>query len=650
MCVLVFMGLGAWRFFKRATPLIVPIVRTDKEAIFPDFASLGGSCDVLVVGGTPSGAAAALAAARRGARVVLVEGRDHLGGDIVYAMLNMFDVPARPGEKAPVHGLFSEFYHQLGTAFDIEVARRMIENSVVNQPNIQVMVRTRVARIIKDGDRVIGVVLHHTPDPKSALDAAQSLQSSEKEVALSAVVDATDDASFAARAGAGYYLGRENANRDKRMQSAGLLFSVSGVDWNRVRHYVGSKRPMIAVARPKKRRRTPPSAPRASPTSTSSPTAIPAPISTALSPAITTLRSDISSSASFLAANGIGINTNSNVANRAGTSRSRNTDSSRRKRDAQARDERRRDERRRAMRNRNERNRKRRSRDVREGGAKRNGRGKIVWLRRGGVHGNYAWERGDIVRDYRPRGRDILFLSINFGRQDDGTVVLNTLNIVGVNGLDNRSRRAAMQEARRELPAFINYLRRRMPGFERARLARVAPELYIRETRHIHGFYALKVEDVRSERRFFDRVARVSYPLDLHPYVMGQSNPFGPRRYFYTLPLRCLVPRKVDGVFVASRSLSSTYSAAGSARVIPVTMAAGEASGAAAWLCWQNGITPHAMMQDSKWVSELQVSLRALGADIGDALPPFKNNLEETPSDSSRTTSKTPAPTALKTP
>jgi hypothetical protein len=60
------------------------------------------------------------------------------------------------------------------------------------------------------------------------------------------VVDATNDASFAARAGAGYYLGTRERHPDKRMQSAGLLFSVSGVDWNAVKLYVRSRRPMYA--------------------------------------------------------------------------------------------------------------------------------------------------------------------------------------------------------------------------------------------------------------------------------------------------------------------------------------------------------------------------------------------------------------------
>jgi ribulose 1,5-bisphosphate synthetase/thiazole synthase len=504
--------------------------------------------DVLVVGGTPSGVAAALAAARRGARVLLVEARPHLGGDIVYAMLNMFDVPARPGEPSPVHGIFAEFFDQLGVSCDIERARQLFEDTVRAEPNITWLPHTRVARILKESDRVTGAVLETTglDVALSRVDEVGSATSipTRKEIAVHTVVDATNDASFAARAGAGYYLGRENANPDKRMQSAGLLFSVSGVDWNEVRLYVRSRRPMYAGL----------------PASTRQ--------------ALVQGEDQDKTERRYVKIDEADENEEDEFAFDSAAKKEHKHDTT-----------------------------------------------KIVWLRRGGVHGNYAWERGDIVRNYKPRGSNILFLSINFGRQSDGTVVLNTLNIVGVDGLSGPSQAQNHREAMRELPHFIAYLRRTMPGFANAKLAHIAPELYIRETRHIHGHYALKVSDIRAEHQFFDRVASASYPLDLHPYRKDDINPFGPRRYIYTLPLRSLVPRKVDNVFVASRSLSATYSAAGSARVIPITMAAGEAAGAAAWMCAKQNITPHDIMHDSKWVKLLQASLREWGADIGDKLP-----------------------------
>jgi hypothetical protein len=459
------------------------------------------TCDVLVLGGTPAGIAAALAAARRGANVIMVEERAKLGGDITYAMLNMFDVPLQSAKikHSPVSsGIFGEFYRELGVAFDIVRAQKLFDHTLEQQPTLRVLRDTRVRRLILEEKRVVGAVLR-LPSGR------------DERVAAAAIVDATDDAQMAARAGASYYLGRENANPDKKMQAAGLLFSVKNVNWNEMRAYVRHKK--------------------------------------ALS----------------------------------------NADLKKLKHGAAG------------------------SIDV-----KLENRG--VLLRLGGTSGNYAWERGDVVRDYVPHGPNVVVLSINFGRQDDGSVVLNTLNVVGVNGLSKGSRQKARAEATREIPFLLQYLRYRMPGFEKAQLDQIAPDLYIRETRHIHGYYALKVADVKEDRAFYDRVALCSYPLDLHPYEKGDPNPFGPKRYMYTLPLRSLVPRKVDGVFVASRSLSATYSAAGSARVIPVNMAAGQAAGEAATLCARDGISPHQLVENSPLILELQANLRESGLDIGDSL------------------------------
>lgn len=502
-----------WRWRPEARPLWWPTSLSHWWAPRSTGFQLSGHaahCDVLVVGGTPAGVAAALAAARRGANVVLLESRPKVGGDIVYAMLNMLDIPVRPGTASPIHGIFAEFYEKLGLSFDPAKARRLFDNALAAQPNIRVYCNTRVLQIYKEDDGVHGVQAHHIVNGEAH----------DWDLGTRVVIDATDDASFATRAGAASYLGREVANRDKKMQSAGLLFSVSGVNWNAVRFYVRGKRLMKSG----ETRRT---------------------VEIDKTPAaVQRFRQAI-----------------------------------------------------------------------------KTGRPAKVWLRLGGMHQGYAWERGDIAKRYQPVGPDVMLLSINFGRQDDGTVVLNTLNLVNVNGLDPRSREHAMREGRAELPRLMNFLRRVMPGFQKARLARVAPELYIRETRHIQGYYSLKVADVRAETRFFDRVAFASYPLDLHPYVKNQLNPFGPRRYYYTLPLRCLVPRGVDDVFVASRSLSATYSAAGSARVIPVAMAAGEAAGAAAWVCARDRVSPHEIMRDSTRLRLVQKSLREMGADIGDEYP-----------------------------
>ncbi len=467
----------------------------------------GPSCDVLVLGGTPSGIAAALAAARGGASVILVESRAQLGGDISYAMLNMFDVPLGPpqldspqnnGATLARDGIFGEFYRQLGVAFDIERARQLFDATIQKEKRVRVLRGASVQRLLVGQKRLEGAKVRLS-------------NGAEEVVTARAVVDATNDAEFAAQAGAGFYLGRENINPDKKMQAAGLLFSVQNVDWNAVQAYVRHKKAI----------------------------------------SMRDLRAFKHGAAGSI--------------------------------------------------------------DVKI-------EGQSALLRLGGTRGNYAWERGDVIKDYVPRGPDVVVLSVNFGRQDDGSVVLNTLNVVNVDGLSIASRARAHAEARAEIPFLVEYLRARMPGFSKARLDEIAPELYIRETRHIHGFYSLKVADIRAARAFYDRIALCSYPLDLHPYARGDKNPFGPQRFAYSLPLRSLVPRKLDGVFVASRSLSATYSAAGSARVIPITMAAGQAVGTAAAKCARDEISPHQLLADAPKISQLQNELRAAGLDIGDEL------------------------------
>ena len=457
--------------------------------------------DVLVVGGTPSGVAAALAAARHGARVTLVARRPRLGGDIIYAYLNMFDVPLTDmnTETSPVaYGIFGDFFKAMGTAFDVQSAESWLENAIAQQKNVQVISDAEVERVTLRAGRVSGVQIRLKNGDLRSIEAR-------------AIVDSTNDADVAAMAGAGYYLGREQVNPDKKMQAAGLLFSVKNVDWQQLRAYVRSTRTIsLAAARRLKQ------------------------------------------------GNDVGV-------------------------------------------------------DIRV-------QGDSATIRRGGIHGNYAWERGNVIRGYVPHGPDIDVISINFGRQSDGSVILNTLNIVGVNGLDAASRKRAYQEGVAEIPFLIAHLRRKMPGFSDAKLDKIAPELYIRETRHIRGFTTLTVEDVKKGTPFPDRVALASYALDLHPYSKGDLNPFGPSRHVYALPLKALVPINVDGLFVASRSLSATYSAAGSARVIPITMAAGEAVGTAAAQCARGGYSPHELVKSPQLIKQLQTELRKSGMDVGDRL------------------------------
>jgi NADPH-dependent 2,4-dienoyl-CoA reductase/sulfur reductase-like enzyme len=117
---------------------------------------------VLVIGATPAGIAAALAAARGGGNVVLVEETSRLGGDITHAMLNMFDVPlssAKDNDTPVASGIFGEFYRKLGVAFDIDAAEKEFEAALAAQPNLRVIKNASVKRLILEEKRLVGAVV-----------------------------------------------------------------------------------------------------------------------------------------------------------------------------------------------------------------------------------------------------------------------------------------------------------------------------------------------------------------------------------------------------------------------------------------------------------------------------------------------------------
>jgi hypothetical protein len=71
-------------------------------------------CDVLVLGGGPSGVAAAVAAARSGARVILLERYNHLGGLSTGGLVIWIDRMSDWSGRRVIHGLAAEFMDRLG--------------------------------------------------------------------------------------------------------------------------------------------------------------------------------------------------------------------------------------------------------------------------------------------------------------------------------------------------------------------------------------------------------------------------------------------------------------------------------------------------------------------------------------------------------
>jgi FAD dependent oxidoreductase len=183
--------------------------------------------DVLVAGGGIAGVMAALAAARAGARTLVVERFGSLGGTGTAAMMNLFYVP-----YAASRGLVRELFDRLiarGGAipgdfvvYDPELYK-VTALEMLAEAGARVLLHTLVSDVVSAGGALGGIVVENKSGRRAILSRV--------------TVDASGDADVAARAGAPYVKGRE---QDGKMRPMTLIFRMGGVDVPRLVEYVRS--------------------------------------------------------------------------------------------------------------------------------------------------------------------------------------------------------------------------------------------------------------------------------------------------------------------------------------------------------------------------------------------------------------------------
>lgn len=181
--------------------------------------------------------------------------------------------------------------------------------------------------------------------------------------------------------------------------------------------------------------------------------------------------------------------------------------------------------------------------------------------------------------EYHVPGDMIFFIP----RPRRGEVCFNTTHASVSDPNDPFELTRAERETRKQAREIESFVRKYVPGFENAYIARIADEVGVRESRRILGEYVLTEEDVVTGRKFDDCVCRSAYPIDVHTMdgyikdgIMSSAPPAGD---WYEIPLRCLMPRGMKNILVAGKCLSATRPAQGSARIMPNCIAMGEAAG-----------------------------------------------------------------------
>lgn len=213
---------------------------------------------------------------------------------------------------------------------------------------------------------------------------------------------------------------------------------------------------------------------------------------------------------------------------------------------------------------------------------------------------NKAREAGELPKDVR--------IESYWGNFTDAGEIttLNAVHMTGYDPTDVLDLTRAEMDGRRLVMGAVAALKKYTPGFEKARLRTFGASLGVRESRRIEGRYSLTEHDVLNQARFDDSIGIFPEFLDGHNIAIMPST----GRYFQ-IPLGVIVPKKVQNLLVAGRSISSDDVAFAATRQMMCCIATGQGAGVAAAMSITDGVAT-----DEVNISRVQKALEKQGVRI----------------------------------
>ena len=207
------------------------------------------------------------------------------------------------------------------------------------------------------------------------------------------------------------------------------------------------------------------------------------------------------------------------------------------------------------------------------------------------------------------RGFDKNNIDINSCVLGDDMIVWGP-TVDGYNCADTLQLSAAEIQARLNVDDYFSQIKEKSSTLKNADIADSGCLIGIRQTRFIQGDYTISVEDVIEGKVPADTIA-----MGVNPIISY----YGYRKYLnhpgYGISFGCLLPKGIDGMFVAGRCISSDQAAFESWRCMPTIISLGEAAGTAAALCVKQNMNPRELN-----IQQLREQLIKNGAEVGQNL------------------------------
>jgi FAD dependent oxidoreductase len=232
----------------------------------------------------------------------------------------------------------------------------------------------------------------------------------------------------------------------------------------------------------------------------------------------------------------------------------------------------------------------------------------------------------DLVAGARARGeldQDCHYIRFEGVNVERGTVFVNSTRVYGVDGTSAWDLTRAEVEGRQQMKRLAEFIRREIPGCDKAYVIDASSSIGVRETRRIRGPFVLTEEDILAHTTYPDTVAKLwrfhSAGRDWHSPDGGEGSAQNavyrtavtPLNWF-EIPYRCFYPKGVSGLLVGGRTLSQTHQTDMWTRGMYCCMVTGQVAGTAAALAAKSGLDVGAIS-----VGQLQDRLAAQGVDLG---------------------------------